>query len=262
MPVILGVAMTASPGAVAATSPLITKACANAIAHLKPVRPKLLPSAPPARLTSTLGVLRRPATTGDALPRVAGPLFDYSVVWTRYVRLLAIGQAGTRYYLIPGIWVDLYPPACRKTLPAKLRKQEAQADREQSHGSVSLEAVSQSGAEGQVPLTSEAINRGDVYIEPARHASTTPAYGVVPDGVASVTVRGRAGAPVSAEVINNFFLMRVPVHLTGPKRDRAEVFTVDWRAADGATLKTFSAEIPSSPGSFSGSFFGSQQHTT
>jgi hypothetical protein len=159
----------------------------------------------------------------------------------------------TRYFLIPGISVDPLPAACRGMLSAKERREEAQDDHEQRQGSVSLEPFdpAQGGNEGPFPLTRQAIEHGDVVIFPGPGASTTPAYGVVPDGVATVTIAGRAGPPVSSVVTRNFFLARVPVSLRGTAHSQTEVFTVQWRSASGAPIKTFSVKILALSGTIS-----------
>jgi hypothetical protein len=224
------------------TTPKLTK-CDKAILYQRSVHPKLLRTAPPSALTSIPGVLRQAATPSDVLPKGGRPTTDYSVLWIKYVRLLAT-SGNTRYFLSPGIYDDPLPAACRATLSAKERREEAQDDREQRQGSVSLEPFDrvQGGNEGAIPLTKQAIEHGNVFIFPASGASATPAYGIVPDGVATVTVSGRSGRPVSSAVADNFFLTRVPVSLQGTA-DKTEVFTVQWHSVSGALIKTLSVKI-------------------
>lgn len=237
-----GLVLSLASGAGATVKPpKITEACAEALVHQRPVHPKLLPTRPPAGLTSILGVLRRPATSSDVLPEHGVPT-GYSVLWITYVRLLAT-STHTQYFLIPGVYDDPLPAACRSTLPPKLRREERRYDRAQRHGSVSLEAFGRTGGEGAVPLTRGAIERGDVFIFPAPGSTTTPAYGLVPDGVAAVAITGRAGRTVTTTVAENFFLLRVPVHPKGTAHHKTERFTVRWYAATGAAIKKFVVKL-------------------
>ena len=232
----------------------VSKACAKAIAHQRRVHPKLLRTAPPGGLTSLLGVLRQPATPRDVLPRGGRPTTGYSVLWIKYVRLVASAHR-TRYFLIPGIAVDPLPPACRALLPAKDRRELAKFDREQRSGSVSLEAFDRHGGSGPLPFTKQVIEHGVAVIAPAPGARVAPAYGVVPDGVASITIVGATGRAVTAAASNNFFLMRVPVKLKAAAGGvKAEVFAVQWHASDGTLLKRFSESIKIQ--NQSGTFFG------
>lgn len=189
-----GLVLIAASGAIAAAAPPKLTKCYEAILHERPVHPKLLGTAPPTGLTSILGVLRQPATPSDVLPKGGRPTTGYSVLWTKYVRLLAT-SGSTRYFLIPGIYHNPLPVACWATLSAKERREEAQDNREQRRGSVSLEPfdAGQGGNAGAIPLTQEAIEHGDVFITPGPGSSTAPAYGIVPDRVATVTISGQSG---------------------------------------------------------------------
>jgi hypothetical protein len=250
MIVVCGLALGLVPGAVATTATLKLNKCEQAILHARHVHPKLLRTAPPTGLTSILGVLRQPSTPSDILPKGARPTSDYSVLWINYVRLLAtVGSA--RYFLIPGIYADPLPAACRAQLSARARREYAQADRDQRHGSASLEVFDRTpgGNESAIPFPKPAIERGVLEIFPAPGASRAPAYGIVPDGVSTVTIAGRTGQVVRAAVSDNFFRAHVPVSLRGnSKTGKTEVFTARWYAADGKLLKTFSIELHSLSG--------------
>ena len=54
--------------------------------------------------------------------------------------------------------------------------------------------------------------------------------GVVPDGVASVTLRYRGARPLNAPVINNLFV-------AVPPRNAGGLASVVWQAADGTIVK-------------------------
>jgi hypothetical protein len=241
----LGVFGASGVGATGA--PRKPTACQREILRARPVHPRLLRGAPPARLTSILGVLRRPTAPRDVLPKGALPSSGYSTLWVSYVRLLG-SLGGTRYFLIPGVAVDPLPAACRAALPPRTRRAEAQDDRQQRYGSVTVEPFdpSQGGNEGGVPWTNQRIIHGSMVLFPtsaAKSSTTATAYGIVPDGVAGVIVAGRFRHPVSVPVVGNFFVVRVPLHLAGSGAVRSAAFTVQWRAADGALIKTLSAKI-------------------
>ena len=118
-------------------------------------------------------------------------------------------------------------------------------DREERQGSATVAALySHHAGEFAIPIASSEIERGDVLIVPGVSTSTASAYGIVPDGVSSVTISGRGGRPVSSLVTANFFVMRVPLRLRrGADGFKTERFTVQWRAADGTVSKTFSYRL-------------------
>lgn len=233
-----------SIAAATGSPPALPKACEKAVLRQRPVHPKLLRSAPPAGLMSILDVLRRPASSSDVLPKGDIPT-GYSAVWIRYVRYLATGPDHTRYFLIPGMFADPLPRVCRSTLSARQRRQEVRLDREERKGSVTVQAIySHHAGEFAIPITPSEIGRGDVLIVPGASTSTASAYGIVPDGVSSVTVSGRGGRPVSSPVSANFFLMRVPLRFRRAAHGfRTERFTIRWYAADGTVAKTFSYRL-------------------
>jgi hypothetical protein len=236
--------LSVAAGAAATTIPTSpSAACDNALAHQHTFHPKLLRTAPPPALTSILGVLRRPASRGDVLPRGGTPKTEYRVLWIKYVRLLASGSGPKRYFLIPGIWVDPLPLACRTTLSAQAQRSEARNDREQRSGSVSVEAFTSSGGEGPIALTKQEIERGTVL--PDISAKSIGLYGIVPDGVAAVTVSEGSGQPASAKVRGNFFRVKLP----DTASTTTQALTVRWHAASGRVLKTFPVTFASLTGS-------------
>ena len=189
----------------------------------------MLHTAPPAALTSILEVLRHPARNADQLPAGAIPP-GYSVLWNDYVRLLAAGPDRIRYFLIPGI--DTVPSACVSLLPPSARRRFQTEAREQRKGSVSLEALGSEGGLGAIAYTSQNIEAGKaLLVIPGRSSSTTFVSGVVPDGVAAVTITAASATPVTVPVANNFFLTETPM---GGQR----FLVVQWHAADGSISKT------------------------
>ncbi len=104
---------------------------------------------------------------------------------------------------------------------------------------MTLEAYSTGGAEaGGLPFTAARIKSGDasVLAAPAPGSKTATTYGLVPDGVASVSVTLNEGAPTSASVANNFSLAVLPP--PAPPANGEFTVTQQWYAADGSLLKT------------------------
>ena len=162
----------------------------------------------------------------------------YSAFWLGAARLLdTVG--GTRYFVVPGIYAPPpLPEACAKLEPPRVRRIYAKALQFAPHGPVvTLEPYS-SHETGGIAFTASEIQAGTAS-EPAlgRSGSTTTAfYGLVPDGVASVTVTA-GGAPArTVPVANNFFLTQIPA----PHVNQPEIITQQWYAVDGTLIKTVS----------------------
>ncbi|MFI4992086.1 MAG: c-type cytochrome [Solirubrobacterales bacterium] len=201
-------------------------------------RPRLLLTAPPVALTSILEVLQRPRSSAAELPPGGVPGLGYSVLWVNYVHLLATGPDRTRYFLIPGIRDVQLSAACLHSLsPSERHEYETQLHT----GSVTLEAVKDEERAGAIPYTAQAIEAGRALLAiPGQSNSTTTISGVVPDGVASVTITAANGATATAPVTNNLFLAELPASELKP-------LTVKWYAAGGSLIKT--ARIEHVPGS-------------
>jgi hypothetical protein len=196
----------------------------------RPVR--LLHTAPPAALTSILEVLRRPALSTDRLPPGGPARIGYSVLWIDYVRLLGAGPEGIRYFLVPGIDTWRHLGSCLRTLPLSTRRRLQTEAREQSIGSVTLEAFNAEEELGAIPYTAPAIEAGRaLMIVPSSTSSTALVSGIVPDGIASVTITASNSAPVTVAVTGNFFLSQIPTPGQRP-------LLVEWHAASGSILKT------------------------
>jgi mono/diheme cytochrome c family protein len=208
------------------------QACSRALERSASERPRLLPTPPPASLTSILETLRRAPTSADALPPGALPDERYSSLFVGYQRFLGEGPEQIRYFLIPGVvapfprvCIELLPPATR---PAVLKRTQAQAG-----GSVTLEALTGSELLERVPYSAEDLESGDaLYAIPLRHGSTTLISGVVPDGVASIVLTPSGGAPSRAPVVGNLFLASLP-----SREHAAAGVRVEWRAPDDSLIK-------------------------
>jgi hypothetical protein len=201
------------------------------------LRPRLLLATPPVALSSILEVLRRPRSSAAELPPGGVP-FGYSVLWVNYVHLLATGPDQTRYFLIPGIIDAQLSASCLHSLsPSERYEYETQLHT----GSVTLEAVKDEKEAGAIPYTAQAIEAGRALLTiPGGSNSTATISGVVPDGVASVTITATDGATATTSVTNNLFLAELPANELKP-------LTVEWYAADGSLTKT--ARIEHVPGS-------------
>jgi hypothetical protein len=216
------------------------KTCSRALARQLSHRPRRLTAAPPATLTSILGVLQSPATPADRLPAeaLAGIVpYTYSALWLGSARLLdTVGDK--RYFLIPGVYdPPPLPEVCVKLEPPRVRHLSQKGLQLGPHGPVvTLEPYS-SHETGGIPFTVSDIQAGTAN-EPAlgRSGSTTAFYGLVPDGVASVTVTAGGAPSTSVPVTNNFFLAQIPaLHANTPY-----TITHQWYAVDGTLIKTVS----------------------
>ena len=200
-------------------------------------RPRLLSTAPPAALTSILEVLQRPRNSATELPPGGAPQLGYSVLWINYIRLLASGPDGTRYFLIPGIRDVQLSATCLHSLSASERDEyEAQLHA----GSVTLDAVKGEEKAGAIPYTAQAIQAGRALLAiPGQSDSTAIVSDVVPDGVASVMITAANGATATAPVTNNLLLAELPAN-------ELKSATVKWYSADGSLTKTVRIEhVPS-----------------
>jgi hypothetical protein len=192
------------------------------------LHPRLLFTTPPVALTSILEVLRRPRSSAAELPPGGVP-FGYSVLWVNYVHLLATVPDQTRYFLLPGIIDAQLSAACLHSLsPSERDEYETQLHT----GSVTLEAVKDEKEAGAIPYTAQAIEAGRALLAiPGGSDSTATISGVVPDGVASVTITAADGATATTSVTNNLFLAELPASELKP-------LTGKWYSAGGSLVKT------------------------
>jgi hypothetical protein len=181
--------------------------------------------APSARLLSMLGVLRRPQTAEDTLPAPLNPgdppRFGEGI-YVKYIRLARL-VAGVKYYIVP---------------VAKGRG--PQCDMREG---VSLETVEAIGQASGGVVTAKEIENGK--LTGARWIGGGGVeYGVVPNGVAKVTLRfpsasGKRGlrASVTVSPKDNIYVATVPPAASGPLPVSPK--TVIWRSRKGSVLKTF-----------------------
>ncbi len=234
---VIGVAVLPQFAGAALTAP--KKACIRALHRQLSRHPTRLTTEPPTTLTSILGVLQSPATPADKLPAEALTGIvpaGYSALWLGSVRVLDT-TGDKRYFLIPGVYnPPSLPQACVKLEPPNERRQAKGPQREPRGPVVTLEAYSVNES-GGIPYTASAIQAGMANdFASGRPGPTTAFYGLLPDGVASVTVRVEGGSPTTVPVANNFFLTQIPA----PHANQPYTITQQWYAADGTLIKTVS----------------------
>ncbi len=232
------------------------------------VRPRLIHhAAPPQRLLSSLSVLRRPQESADlqgfelsagfpslvtglvSVPGMAGSaLATASVIDADYIR--KVGFVGGRpEYVAPARVLTVAPISrrCLRRLSLKAHRYQLKLERaDRARGVVLLFSGSIltyseliSGAQtgvlgGAPPVIPGALPIG---AETPTSASTEFVFGIVPDGVSSVTLRSEDNPDIMAPVAVNFFSIEVPASFHHGSA------TVIWRDATGRTLPA-SAEGP------------------
>ena len=250
---------------------LITQAQRATIVHdpaCQPMRhlPAFSPGSPGHALTSLLGVLRRPRTPADSLPI---ELFQHG---PRGVQLTAIRLArtdrGTSLYIVPvaGLGFRPVPARCageeraalvramRGSRPAAVRATVTALGRTlawQQYAGRRPEAVCLAEADHKpgggptVAGAAVACGWGVAEIEAGlaglgsndTGAATPRVHGIVPDGVASVTLEfPRDRRAVNAKVVGNVFTVRLPRGIVGTPS------SIVWRAGDGIVIRT--ARVP------------------
>jgi hypothetical protein len=203
---------------------------------------KRLQGAPSQSLLSILGVLRRPVTPADVLP----PAIETNVlrggfgrdIFVRYIRRARV-IAGSSYYIYPVLIAR-----CGQLAHDGIMDLATHIDL--GHGTF--------GSDGGGGETAAAIEQGQgVGTGPPGISGQSGTSGtidmVIPDGVASVTLRYPAGRAsgyspkispaftVTTSPVNNLLIVSVPRSSGGGAIQRV---TMIWRAADGHVIKTFS----------------------
>jgi hypothetical protein len=227
-----------------------------------PTRVSLIHGSPGIALTSTLGVLKQPATAADKLSPAS--LSGTPDVYAGYVRR-ALSADGVSYYIVPArydrsSWLpsdrcfDMQLAALRAYLPhipaslrqptvmlqtmfiARDRSLSAHAPRD----TICLTTVSRNSGGSECGISTAQIKSG----MPATNNQGTFS-GVVPDGVASVTVSfaaapGHAAHAVTTAVVNNVYAVHVP----GTSGSTVVQPTLIWRSSQGTVLKRVAPPRP------------------
>jgi hypothetical protein len=203
---------------------------------------KRLPGAPSQSLLSILGVLRSRATPADVLP----PSIETNLlrggagrdIYVRYIRRARV-IAGSSYYIYPVLIAR-----CGQLAHEGIMDLATHIDL--GNGTF--------GSDGGGGATAAAIEQGQgVGTGPpgiSGHPGTSGTIDmVVPDGVASVTLRYPAGRAsgyspkispafaVTTSPVRNLLIVSVPRSSGGEAIQRV---TMIWRATDGHVIKTFS----------------------
>jgi hypothetical protein len=172
---------------------------------------------PSKALLDILGVLRRPATPADALPRRA---LDGSAAYLRYVRRARV-VGGVSYYVYPVVAVGCGQSGAYDAIALLSTRAAA------GHG-VALGA----GWDG---ATAADIEKGGAF------GGGTPLFNngptitmIVPDGVASVTLHYPTHLTRTAQPVNNVLIIQAPRRGISPVPG-----LMIWRTADGHIIKTF-----------------------
>jgi hypothetical protein len=184
--------------------------------------------APSQSLLSILGVLRRPATPADALPASVKAIFTKRglnplgrEIFVNYIRRARV-ISGTAYYVMPVLYTG-----CGAFT--------------RSEGMMLLDGSGGGGAG-----TAATIESASAYGTLGFFGHTTIET-LVPDGVATVTLHYSAGKiggfdrnhgaafTITTHVVGNLLVVSVP--RSGNRL--AAPMTMTWRAASGATVKTF-----------------------
>ena len=236
--------------------------------------PTTITRPPPAALLSILGVLRQPATPGDQPP--ARILAHDAELYVNYVRLAQTASGRRWYVLVAGS--NFRPPAnverCLAaqsadfraelpSIPKALRAETSQMFETQQRAArgrysqpvrpvgVSLLGVnSAGGGGGGGGGTATLIDNQGMWLSEGGGTGADPARtlfaGVVPDGVATVTLHYPAGKlggfsrrtgpaiTVTVPAVNNVVV--VSVERAGNQATGA--VTTTWRAANGTIIKT------------------------
>jgi len=190
-----------------------------------------LQGAPSRSLLSILGVLRRPATAADAGSGIAAQGF-ISGVFVHYIRLARVVD-GSPYYVYPGI-----VGGCGTGETPHQSIMELARNVNLGHGLI--------GGTGGGGATAAAIEQGkDASSGPPGSATSSTITMVVPDGVATVTLRYPAGraSGYSPRISPAFTITTATVGnlvvVTLPRSNPLQQGTIIWRSADGRVIKTF-----------------------
>jgi hypothetical protein len=172
---------------------------------------------PSKSLLTILGVLRRPATPADSLPH---SVLTGTAAYLRYVRRARI-VAGVSYYIYPVVAVG-----CGQL---------------GAHDALALIATAPHTRDGLGSgaswdgMTADEIEGGGAYGGGPPLVNGYPTVTmVVPDGVASVTLRYPDHETRTAGPINNVLVIQSPRRHTSPWAG-----LMIWRAPDGHIIKTF-----------------------
>jgi hypothetical protein len=229
--------------------------------------PAVSNGSPSPALLSVLGVLRRRPVAADGLPRSV-ELNSVSGVYVRYIRLARV-RNGVSYYIVPAARALDFSgpgtsPRCLAAIVASVRAELPQIPRGLRPSTLALvtetaahasQRDADAAAGGICLITVSAGEQGGSCGASARDLTQhgmLSAYGtlsgVVPDGVATVTIHypasgGHVAQTVTTNVIGNVFASSIK-----PVRGSNTTPTIIWRSLSGRILKTV-VETPRNTGS-------------
>lgn len=235
-----------------------TPACRNR----GPAVPLVSHGSPSGALRSALGVLRRPATAADRLPHSLQSAGDARGIYVDYIRLARV-KNGVSYYIVPAASLSpgrMLPAGCYAAMVAALRAELPQIPvrlraptlslqgkliarqrrfaKQAAAGGICLMFNSPKVSGGACGATASEIKQRGML------SSFGPLSGVVPDGVATVTIHypasnGLAARTVASDIVGNVFLTSIR------RSNRGDLGpAVIWRSAQGKIIKT----VPASRG--------------
>jgi hypothetical protein len=213
---------------------LPSRAAAVALSSCAAADRAALRGKPSRSLLSILGVLRRPATVADAVSDITAAGLIQGI-FARYIRLTrTIGNSS--YYIYPAV-----VGGCGTGQGPHEGMMNFTKNIDLGHGII--------GNDGGGGASAAQIERGeDAGTGPPGSSTSATITMIVPDGVASVTLRYPAGrasgysakisppVTITAPVVNNELVVRVP--RSGGGGTIRQVVML-WRAADGRITKTF-----------------------
>jgi hypothetical protein len=191
----------------------------------------------PAELLGMLGMLRLAQEPDDLLPPEA-VAHEARIVFDDTARLLATGPSGVRYSIVAGkprattfqrSCVRRSPPEARRAMRAFVHAQRLEARRTE----LFLVEDGAQGGEAFGGFDAARIRSGMALGSYPDRPGVFPLNGLVPDGVAGVSVSLKRGPPINAAATNNFFMLDLPVHGSTPP----PLKSLTWLGPDGAVLK-------------------------
>jgi len=231
-----------------------------------PALPATSNGSPGRALLSLVAVLRRPATAADRLPRSLQAGADAQGVYLHYIRLARVSN-GVSYYILPAESVtqrQFLPVRCYAAILAAVRAELPHIPARFRTPTLDLaeRLVAHDRAAAQTPtgpgvcllMTGSAGSAGTCGATAAQLVSvgllslSSTVSGIVPDGVATVTLRypdggGRHPKTVTARVVGNVFASTSAVAFRLPRP------AMVWRAANGTVLRTVPAGARTGGGS-------------
>lgn len=244
---------------------LRSKACTNR----GPALPRVSGGSPPRALLSTLPVLRRAEMRADTLP--AGLRNNdggfYAGIYVKYARLARVIH-GVSYYLVPVEYLNPFPrpllASCYQAMVTALRAELPRIPPRLRARTLSLQAqliarqrrnwqhLQQATGPGVCLMYSNAYGSG-AFCGTTRQIQQTGLInccgllsGVVPDGVATVTLRypasrGTVAPTATSRVVENVFVTALSLSNLRLSNPRTVSPMMIWRSAQGKIIKTIPA---------------------